>query len=291
MKLLLKFNLIFLAVFGLGLAATGYTAHQFLSNNARDQVLQQARLMMETTMASRTYTTKQIRPLLEPRQNKEQVFFPQSVPAYAATQVFTFLRGKFSDYAYKEATLNPTNPLDRAVEWESDVINLFRNNEKLGEFIGERDTPSGRSLYLAMPIKVAQSCLVCHSTPSVAPPEMVKVYGPNNGFGWKLGEVIAAQIVSVPMSVPVSIARNAFFNLMVWLAAIAIVSLVLLNLSLIVAVIRPVGRMSEAADEISKGNLETVELEVKGKDEIAVLAGSFNRMHRSLVKAMKMLEE
>lgn len=291
MKLLLKFNLIFLAVFGLGLVATGYTAHRFLTGNARDQVLQQARLMMETTLASRTYTTKQIRPLLEARQSKEHVFFAQSVPAYAATQVFTFLRGKFSDYAYKEATLNPTNPQDRAVDWEVDVINLFRNDANMAEFVGERDTPSGRSLFLAMPINVAQSCLPCHSTPQAAPAEMLKAYGPNNGFGWKLGEIIAAQIVSVPMSVPLSIARKAFLNLMVWLAGIAIVSLVLLNISLIASVIRPVSLMSKAADEISKGNMETVELDVKGKDEIAVLAGSFNRMHRSLAKAMKMLDE
>ena len=291
MKLLLKFNLIFLAVFGLGLVATGYTAHRFLTGNARDQVLQQARLMMETTLASRTYTTKQIRPLLEARQSKEHVFFAQSVPAYAATQVFTFLRGKFSDYAYKEATLNPTNPQDRAVDWEVDVINLFRNDANMAEFVGERDTPSGRSLFLAMPIKVAQSCLPCHSTPQAAPAEMLKAYGPNNGFGWKLGEIIAAQIVSVPMSVPLTIARKAFLNLMVWLAGIAIVSLVLLNISLIASVIRPVSLMSKAADEISKGNMETVELDVKGKDEIAVLAGSFNRMHRSLAKAMKMLDE
>ena len=53
MKLLFKFNLIFLAVFGLGLLATGYTAREFLQTNARNQVLQQARLMMETTSATR----------------------------------------------------------------------------------------------------------------------------------------------------------------------------------------------------------------------------------------------
>ncbi len=33
------------------------------------------------------------------------------------------------------------------------------------------------------------------------------------------------------------------------------------------------------------------EMPVKGKDEVSALADSFNRMHRSLVKAIKMLKE
>ncbi|MEI9970642.1 MAG: HAMP domain-containing protein [Ignavibacteriota bacterium] len=44
------------------------------------------------------------------------------------------------------------------------------------------------------------------------------------------------------------------------------------------------------ADRISKGEMEEGELPVHGKDEIAVLAGSFDRMRISMEKAMKMLE-
>ena len=44
------------------------------------------------------------------------------------------------------------------------------------------------------------------------------------------------------------------------------------------------------ADQVSTGNLDAPELPVKGKDEISVLAGSFNRMRLSLVKALKLLE-
>jgi HAMP domain-containing protein len=35
--------------------------------------------------------------------------------------------------------------------------------------------------------------------------------------------------------------------------------------------------------------MEVEELPVRGKDEISVLAASFNRMHRSLGRAMEML--
>jgi len=37
-KLLLKFNLIFVLVFGAGLAVSGYVANEFLQRNARAQV-------------------------------------------------------------------------------------------------------------------------------------------------------------------------------------------------------------------------------------------------------------
>jgi methyl-accepting chemotaxis protein len=131
----------------------------------------------------------------------------------------------------------------------------------------------------------------CHSVPSAAPAAMIKLYGGNNGFGWKLNEIVAAQIVSVPMAIPNAIAEGALRSLMVWMGTISLLSLLLLNVVLIVAIVRPVKRLSVAADEISKGNLNVPELEVKGSDEVSVLADSFNRMHRSLVKAIKMLEE
>ncbi len=81
-------------------------------------------------------------------------FLPQSVPAYSATEVLNGLRKKFPEYAYKEATLNPTNPRNRAVDWEADIVNQFRNSAEHAEIIGERDTPTGRSLYIARPIQI-----------------------------------------------------------------------------------------------------------------------------------------
>jgi HAMP domain-containing protein len=287
MKLQVKFSLIFLIVFGVQLAVAGYVCNGFLQRNARDQVIRQARLMMESSLAARTYTDQQIKPLLN---KNDSGFHPQIVPGYAATEHFNYFRNAYPEYSYKEATLNPTNPRDRAVDWEADIVNWFRNNPDQKDFSGERDTPTGRSLYLARPIKAVASCLVCHSTPDVAPANMVKIYGTTNGFGWRENEIIGAQIVSVPMALPIRMADAAFRQLMTSLVLIAIVTLLALNLALHFAVIRPVRRFSARADEISQGNMDLPDLPASGKDEISVLAGSFNRMHRSLAKAMKMLD-
>ena len=170
------------------------------------------------------------------------------------------------------------------------MVSIFRNNPSRKEFVGERDTPTGRSLFLARPIKTAQSCEQCHSTPSIAPAAMIKTYGPANGFGWKVGEIVGAQIVSVPEAVPIRMASAAFRELITALLGVAAFILLALNALLILTVIRPVARLSASADELSKGNLEVAEQQVSGKDEISVLADAFNRMHRSLVKAVRMLE-
>ena len=202
------------------------------------------------------------------------------------------LRKKYSDYTYKEAALNPTNPRDRAVEWETDIVNEFRNNEARKEILGTRMTPSGISLYLARPFQIKDAaCLVCHSTPDAAPPSMVKLYGANNGFGWKLNEVIGAQIVSVPMSLPIENANRAFYTFMASLAVVFVVLFIILNLMLSLLVVRPITRMSAAADKISVGETDIPELSESGKDEVALLAKSFNRMRRSLEKAISLIDD
>ncbi len=277
---LLKFNLIFVPFLALCLSVVGYIARQMLLDDAQQHVIQNARIIMETMLSSRTYTTKQVAPLLQQKNFKLQTaieefrktidqipktldpnaakdirgnekkaflhgqqheleaqqqflesvkgkpeelvdneFHPQSVPAFAATEIFGYLREKFPDYFYKEATLNPTNPRDRATDWESDVVNEFRGSPAKAEFINTRDSPTGTALFLARPIKINNvSCLECHSTPDKAPAEMIRLYGGDNGFGWKLDDIIGAQIVSVPVSVPVRSAENAFQVIVEWLA-------------------------------------------------------------------------
>lgn len=289
MKLLAKFNLIFLAVFVVGFGVAAYVSQTFLQRNAREEVVEQARLMMDLTSSTRQYTVAQVRPLLRAHADAEH-FLPQTVPAFAATQTFQNVHSQYPDYSYKEATLNPTNLQDRATDWESDVVNIFRNNPSQKEFVGERDTPTGRSLFLARPIKTDPSCEECHSTPQVAPPAMIRAYGTANGFGWKVGEIVGAQVVSVPEAVPLRLAAEDFREFAVALAAVAAFILLALNALLIATVIRPIARLSGAADRISKGDLDVPEQPAGGTDEISVLADAFNRMHRSLKKAMKMLE-
>lgn len=288
MRSVLSFNLFFVQIIALALAVSGFVVRQQLQRNAEEEVLQNARVMMETTTAARSYTTKQIAPLLEheryrfdrvsselqqtidrhlpaafqtanerltetaqkeavavaqkivvesvkqrPREIPEAEFHPQSVPAYSATEIFNYFRGQYPDYTYKEATLNPTNPRDRAVDWEADIVNKFRARPELTELAGSRQAEGGKLIYIGKPLKITNaSCLVCHSTPDRAPPEMIKIYGSANGFGWQMNEIIGAQIVSVPAALPMSIADRAFTRILLWMIGVFVFVLLLTNFAL-----------------------------------------------------------
>ena len=289
---LLKFNLVFIPILLLCFGAIGYVTEHALVESARQHVEQNARIIMEAALSSRTYTTKQVAPLLQQKNFKLQTavaelrktieevpksidqnvpndlrasvkrgfllgqqhaltalgdflnsikgksdelldteFHPQSVPAFAATEIFGYLREKFPNYFYKEATLNPTNPRDRATDWEADIVNQFRGDTGHPEMSAARDTPNGISLFLARPITVNNvSCLECHSTADKAPAEMIKLYGTANGFDWKLNDIIGAQVVSVPLAVPLQSAQAAFINLLWWLIGAFLVILLVANI-------------------------------------------------------------
>jgi len=290
MKLIIKFNLVFVSVFLIGLGIAAYVADTLLQQNARAEMQHSARLIMETALATRGYTSSQVGPLLQTQM--KYGFLPQSVPAYSAAEVFNGLRKKFPEYSYKEATLNPTNPRNRAVDWETDVVNQFRNNTESSEIIGERDTPAGRLLYIARPIQIRDgACLACHSTVDAAPKTLVDRYGPANGFGWKMNEIIGAQVVSVPTDVPTQRARTAFRTFMLSIAGVFVFVGIVLNAMLLSMVIMPVSRLARLADQVSMGNIEVPDFHVRSRDEIRTLADSFNRMKKSVVQAIKMLDE
>jgi len=290
MGLSAKFNLAILAVFLVGFIGTGIFLRTLFVEDARQQVLQNAAIMMTAANAIRDYTTHEIAPIIGIESKGK--FLAASVPSFAAQTNFRQVQTSFPDFTYKEAALNPTNPIDRSTDWEADFINSFRQHSGETELIGERETPTGRSLSLARPITIEDpACLSCHSTPDKAPAVMVQVYGTANGFGWQLHETIGAQIVSVPMALPLAKAERTFVAFMAILFAVFLAIMVILNLLLRFVIIRPVVKVSEVANAVSLGNLEAPEYERPGKDEIATLSQSFNRMRRSLESALKLLEE
>jgi protein-histidine pros-kinase len=291
MGLRAKFNLAVLAAFLIGFAGAGFFLQRLFIDNAREQVLQNARIMMSSADAIRHFTDTYIGPLAAPRNSAGTKFLAASVPSFAAQTTFKDVQARFPDFTYREPTLNPTNLTDRPSDWESDYINTFRNKSGLMELTGDRDTPTGRVLSLARPIPIdSDDCLECHSTPSAAPKAMLATYGSANGFGWKLHEVVGAQVVSVPMALPLQQAHETFMMFMAILLGVFVLIMIILNVLLHYTVVKPVVTLSRIANAVSLGDPTVEDYERKGRDEIAVLANSFNRMRRSLDSAMRMLE-
>ena len=289
MGLRTKFNLMLLAVALAGVALFALAATPILRNLATEEVLQSSRIMMESALGARKYTSEQIAPLLEPQM--KHTFRPQAVSAYAAKKSFDVLRGQFNDYAYREAALNPTNLEDRATDWEADVINDFRNHPNKPEIVLTRDTPAGPTLNLARPLTAKPPCLVCHSTPDKAPKSMIALYGSENGFGWHAGDIIGAQIVSVPMRLAMERADKVRMLFLIPYVGVFALLFLLLNLLLDFMVIGPIDRMSKTAEAVSLGQMDAPEYVRGGSDQIAKLSNAINRMRRSLQEALRMLSD
>ncbi|MEO0828472.1 MAG: DUF3365 domain-containing protein [Cyanobacteria bacterium J06642_9] len=192
--------LVFLLVSGI----TTFSLSRHLNYQAEQAVKERAAILLTTMQAARNYTRDNIQPILEGNPAIAGDFIKESVPNFAAQSIFSDFRQQdpeFQDFFYKEATPNPTNPADLADPFESKIFTQMQQltaaNAKL--LSGYRTSEGKTLFYLARPLVMNDvSCLACHGQPSRAPRQMIETYGDQNGFGWQLNDVIAAQMVYVP---------------------------------------------------------------------------------------------
>jgi protein-histidine pros-kinase len=118
---------------------------------------------------------------------------------------------------------------------------------------------------------------------------MLARYGSDNGFGWQPNEVVGAQIVSVPFASAESSATRVRRDVLGAIAAMLVCVLLIVNVSLYVLVIRPVRRIARIADQVSLGDHSAPEFPSGGGSEVAALSAAFNRMRKSLDKALRLL--
>ncbi|MBO3460831.1 DUF3365 domain-containing protein [Aetokthonos hydrillicola Thurmond2011] len=285
-----KFTILLTIILVVGLSLSGLTLSYLLRQNASDEVAAKALALIDTMTSVRDYTLKQITPELTDK--LETKFLPQTVSAYSAREVFDILRQKsdYRDFFYKEATLNPTNLRDKADTFETDLVERFRKDKDLKELTGFRSNRGDETFYIARPLAIRdQACLKCHSTPENAPKTQIDQYGTANGFGWKLNEIVAAQIVSLPTSKVIQKANQSSVQIIGLVFIVFISVIVLVNIFLNRQVIRPLKQITRVAEEVSTGHME-VEFEQLYNDEIGKLAQAFKRMKLSLEMAIKRIK-
>lgn len=286
-----KFTILLLIVFLGGTILSGIALSKLLNYNAQTEISDNAYKLIETLTGVRDYTEDQIGPELSDKLETE--FLPQVVPAYAAREVFERLREKneYKEFFYKEAALNPTNLRDKADDFEAATIKRFRQNGNLKEATGFRSFPSGNLFYIARPIRAfPASCLQCHTTPDIAPKTMIERYGTEHGFNWPLNQIIGVQMISVPASQVLEKARRSLIYIMVIVVSVFAIVILMVNFWLKQYVVRPLNRMTHAAEVVSTGETDA-EFESTSNDEVGRLAAAFTRMKTSLAIARRKLEK
>ncbi|MDJ0570831.1 MAG: response regulator [Pleurocapsa sp. MO_192.B19] len=304
LKLSTKFNALLLLIFIIGSLVSGMALSAAMRNRAKAEVAARADNLIQVMNSVRSYTNDNIKPLLSERLNSESEFIPETVPAYSAREVFEKFRQlpNHENFLYKEATINPTNPRDQADEFETQLIQEFRENPDLTEKTGYDNAPGNKIFYVARPLKITKtSCLQCHGNPQDAPKSLINTYGAINGFGWKLGEVVAAQTIYIP-------ARDVFARgHQSWLLAIAIfisiftIVIFLINLLLKRAVIKPLKKLTNFTQKLTSDNIshvfqDSLQFQIISSiasrhDELGQLTRAFQHMHREVFARSEKLQQ
>ena len=253
-----KFNALLLLLFIVGTTIAGLALSAAMQSRAESEVAARAEILTQAMNSVRNYTSNNIKPLLANRLLTESEFIPETVPAYSAREVFEHFRlsPQYQSFLYKEATLNPTNPRDKADRFETKLVEEFRQNPDLTEKTGYYNPDGEKLFYIARPLSMQNtSCLQCHGKPQDAPLSMINTYGTDGGFGWKLQEIVAAQTIYVPANEVFTKAHQY------WLLAIAIFIIIftsviyLINLLLRRSVINPLKQLTNITQSWRAHNL------------------------------------
>ncbi|MEM7553545.1 MAG: DUF3365 domain-containing protein [Cyanobacteria bacterium P01_A01_bin.84] len=291
-KINAKFNTLLIVAFLVGILLSGLTLSNVIYQRAQYQISIQAELMMETMNSLRMYTQDHVNPLLRPKLQEVPEFIPEAIPTFSVREVSRYLskNAKYENLYYKDATLNPTNPEDQADDFETKLVEEFKKQPERREITGFRTTPNGTKFYTARPFIVKEPrCLECHSTPEKAPKSLIATYG-ENGFGWKLNDVVAAQMVYVPSEEVFNSARSSFLRMVSVVIIVFISVILLINFLLKKVVILRVRNIANTANAISTGDMSS-NFQEDSKDEIGLLAIAFERMRSSLLIAMDLLNQ
>lgn len=208
----------------LTMAALGYgflAVRQERDKTAERETETRAKMLLSGMNAVRKYTADHVRPTLVTASSGGErttpdyhaFFAKEMVPGYSARQVFMNFRdaqgadaadGAYKGFVYKEASPNPTNKEDLADAFEAELVKMFEADRSVKEKSGIRDVGGTRTYYIARPMEIKDAkCLDCHTTVESAPAKQVELYGTNGwsgGYGWKMNDIVAAQVVYVPVT-------------------------------------------------------------------------------------------
>ncbi len=268
-----------------GAIAGGYYV---LDRDAQLEAKEKTRLFATIMSANQTFMARNVRP--EIMDLLPDSYLPEaSVGIVMMSETAKIIEEDFPDYLFKIASPNPLNKTNRSDAFENSIISGF-NNGDFEEWEGTVNK-AGRHYYAsAVPVVARKSCIWCHDTPEVANPEMVKKYGDDSGYGYEVGDIVGCRFVYVPMAAADKVTMKKLAGFAGGISLLFLFAMLVLDRIIISTLVKPIEGLVEVAEDISRGKMDR-EFEVKGNDEIKLLADAFNRMKVSLAKAMDILRK
>ena len=205
-------------------------------------------------------------------------------PALAQREFSEVVEKSASPAKFRVTSHNFMNPVNKPDAFEAKALERIRANH-----LSEYYEMSPDSFRFARTLYVKASCLACHGSAESAPADVKVRYGTEHGFGFKEGEVAGIISVRLPVRTFWKVATDVVGPLQIALLVSAfVVSVLFIQFS----VVRPIKRVTAAAERISVGqqaDLGAARLTRTSRNEIHQLVLATERLRASLMLAMQRL--
>ena len=218
------------------------------------------------------------------------------VEAMSTTHVNLQVMKKFTshlpDYAYKRVSDRPLNPENTADAFDLGMMNFFRQHRDIAERHGREEVGGKEYLIYSRPLFSEQDCLHCHGDVAAASHGIRERYGKTGKFGWKEGELIGLESISIPLDKALAKAKKISIDAFIFgLGTLSFLFLALYT-TFRHLVTNPLNRISGIFRGIAQG-AEPLGREIRSTraDEIGDLTGSFNMLAKHLMDAHEKLRK
>jgi len=272
----------------LAIGVLGFTSYRLSMNNALAEAEIKSDLVMNYAMASREFTRVSQSPLVRQLVEPDR-FYPEIMSGFATARgIYEEFEKTYPGYIFRQATIDPLHPVNKADAQELEIIQRFDADRNLGNQKGILVRDGVEVFYTATPFSVqSQNCLICHGDPANAPKDQIEIYGDTNGYWWNMDDMVAAFIVYVPVADAISSAKAMSLTLVLYGAGGIAIMLVIIGWFLNRDVVAPIVRLAERAEDFSLGENLDEPIDKSATGEVGVLAQSIERLRISLNKLMQ----
>jgi PAS domain S-box-containing protein len=232
-----------------------------------------ARIIARQIIETRDYISSVVHG--EPEQNYNLV--PQVVATHVAERI---TRG--SKYYVRQVSLRYRNPNNRPDDYETGMLREFAGKPGHESF-GVVQTEEGKKFRFMLSMVAEKSCLECHGEYDKAP-AFVRARFPSGhySYNYKLGEVIGAVSVSIPMvdlyhDIGVNLELDLFIRGIIFFLIILVMGILVRK-----TIINPVKLVSAMIIDVTRTGNFSERLPKTAGDEIGQLIDAFNDLMEEL---------
>ncbi len=212
MSIRVRFSMIIGGLSLIACVVLAYASYQFSVKNAMADAKRQGEIVFNMVHSSRMYFKKSQWPLVTELVEEDR-FYPEIMSGFVMTRgVWEIFEKRFPDYKFKQATIYPLYPSNKADADELKIIDDFSKNREKKNIEGVMEKNGQQFYYFAKPVDVEGKCLRCHGEADEAPKDQIEIYGTEHGYDWHKGQIVSTSIIYVPIASALAAAKKSARN-------------------------------------------------------------------------------